>query len=118
MFIVGQQYINQIPDAAHMQRTDDGLPLSFNPAILQFDIQDPSQWEIAGARCHKWEFEKGNPGDMNNDLAVFRLADVILMKAEAQMMLSDITGAVLTINQKLPGFHCSRAGMPDFTPPK
>lgn len=36
-----------------------------------------------GARCYKWEFEKGVNGDMENDYAIFRLADVYLMKAEA-----------------------------------
>lgn len=36
-----------------------------------------------GARCYKWEFEKGVNGHMENDYAIFRLADVYLMKAEA-----------------------------------
>ena len=36
-----------------------------------------------GARCYKWEFEKGVNGNMENDYAIFRLADVYLMKAEA-----------------------------------
>ncbi|MFS8616314.1 MAG: RagB/SusD family nutrient uptake outer membrane protein [Solitalea sp.] len=36
-----------------------------------------------GARCFKWEFESGLNGDGENDFAIFRLADVYLMKAEA-----------------------------------
>ncbi len=36
-----------------------------------------------GARCWKWEFESGQNGDAENDFAIFRLADVYLMKAEA-----------------------------------
>ena len=36
-----------------------------------------------GARCNKWEFEPGLSGDSENDFAIFRLADVYLMKAEA-----------------------------------
>lgn len=40
-----------------------------------------------GARCFKWDFETGLNGDMENDVAVFRLADVYLMKAEALIRL-------------------------------
>jgi len=40
-----------------------------------------------GARCAKWEFESGLNGDMENDFAIFRLADVYLMKAEALVRL-------------------------------
>lgn len=40
-----------------------------------------------GARCYKWDFENGLSGDMENDVAIFRLADVYLMKAEALVRL-------------------------------
>jgi hypothetical protein len=40
-----------------------------------------------GARCAKWDFESGLNGDMENDMAIFRLADVYLMKAEALVRL-------------------------------
>jgi len=40
-----------------------------------------------GARVNKWEFERGLAGDMNNHFAIFRLADVYLMKAEALLRL-------------------------------
>lgn len=36
-----------------------------------------------GARCIKWDYENGMSGDAENDFAIFRLADVYLMKAEA-----------------------------------
>jgi hypothetical protein len=35
-----------------------------------------------GARCNKWEYKKGATA-MENDCAIYRLADVYLMKAEA-----------------------------------
>ncbi len=41
-----------------------------------------------GARCSKWDFESGLNGDMENDMAIFRLADVYLMKAEALVRLN------------------------------
>lgn len=41
-----------------------------------------------GARVNKWEFEKGLlNSDQNNHFAIFRLADVYLMKAEALLRL-------------------------------
>jgi len=41
-----------------------------------------------GARVNKWEFEKGLANsDQNNHFAIFRLADVYLMKAEALLRL-------------------------------
>lgn len=41
-----------------------------------------------GARIKKWEFEKGMANtEMENDVAIFRLADVYLMKAEALVRL-------------------------------
>ena len=36
-----------------------------------------------GARIAKWEYEKGLSSDSENDFAIFRLADIYLMKAEA-----------------------------------
>ncbi len=41
-----------------------------------------------GARVNKWVFEKGlSNSDQENDFAIFRLADVYLMKAEALLRL-------------------------------
>lgn len=42
-----------------------------------------------GARVNKWVFEKGlSSSDQENDFAIFRLADVYLMKAEALIRLN------------------------------
>ena len=40
---------------------------------------------------------------MSNDFAVYRLADIILMKAEAQFRNGDAAGALITINKKYNG---------------
>ncbi len=72
---------------------------------------------MVGARCGKWEFDKtpGPNSAMSNDFAVFRLADIILMKAEAQLRSGDKTSALNTINQKINGISIrSRVNMPDF----
>jgi starch-binding outer membrane protein, SusD/RagB family len=120
MFLIGQQYRNstqyeeQVPDPENMQTDNDGHPLAFDPVITTFLIQDPKV-ETSGARCAKWEFNKvGN--EMSNDFAVFRLPDVILMKAEAELRLGLTPEALVTINQKSNGVSIrSRAGLPDFT---
>lgn len=116
MFLVGQQYENQIQDSNNAQYdTEVNLPLIFDPVITTFSSADP-KFRMAGARCAKWEFNKSY-GNMSNDFAVFRLADIILMKAEAQYHKGDITEALLTINQKINGVSIrNRAGIADFKP--
>jgi starch-binding outer membrane protein, SusD/RagB family len=78
-------------------------------------LQGP-KLEGAGARCAKWEFNKNTQGGMSNDYQLFRLADIILMKAEAQFRLGDNAGALSTINKQYGDVSIrSRANMPDFT---
>ena len=100
MFLVGQQYVDQIEDEDHLQYDNQNPPnlLIFDPVISSFHIQPPKT-ETAGARCAKWEFNKTGC-DMSNDFAVYRLADIILMKAEAQYRNGDKAGALITINKK------------------
>lgn len=114
--LVGQQYVDQIKDSAHLQYDRSGqIPLNFDPNIKTFSIPLP-QGEVAGARCAKWEFNKHGGGLMSNDFTVFRLADIILMKAEAQLRNGDVAGALATINQKINGVSIrSRANLPDFS---
>lgn len=53
-----------------------------------------------GARAAKWEFEKGLNGDSENDFAIFRLADVYLMKAEALVRMGvDNVEATRLVNE-------------------
>lgn len=112
MFLVGQQYAGE--DPTHPQVDNANQPLSFDPVITSFVIQPPKT-ETAGARCHKWQFNKEGWGNMSNDFAVYRLADIILMKAEAQFRSGDIAGALVTINQKINGVSIrSRADLADF----
>ncbi len=116
MFLVGQQWVNQDSSKPENIQYDRlGYLLNFNPTIKHFKIEDSTK-ETAGARCAKWEFNKQGWGDMSNDFGVFRLADIILMKAEAQFRMSNVTDAVATINQKINGVSIrNRVGMPDFT---
>jgi len=116
MFLVGQQYKNQdSTNPANILYDKSGYRLIFDPVITSFSLQD-SSIERAGARCAKWEFNKEGIGNMSNDFAVIRLADVILMKAEAQFRNGSTTDALTTINQQTNGVSIrNRAGLPDFS---
>lgn len=64
--------------------TSSGTPLVFTPEIPGLKTAD----EGSGARCKKWEFPRGlqtKNESMDNDLVIYRYADILLMKAEAIM---------------------------------
>lgn len=75
-FLYGLQYNGQ---TGELLTTGSGDPLNFTIELAS--LENASQSD--GARCNKYEFEKGATDNMNNDFVVFRLADVYLMKAEA-----------------------------------
>ena len=79
----------------------DGAPLNFgNIGSSQPTLNElgPQAYRQAGVRIGKWEFEMGgDPGAMNNDYAVFRYADVLLMKAEA-LWRDGLGGALPLVN--------------------
>jgi len=66
--------------------TAHGRPLIHTMDITKFETTG-TNWgwcnQEDGARCIKWEIPKGLTGDMDNDYAIFRLADIYLMKAES-----------------------------------
>lgn len=55
--------------------------------------------EYNGARLNKYRFEEGGRADMNNDLPIFRYADILMMKAECLFRKGDKAGAAELINQ-------------------
>jgi starch-binding outer membrane protein, SusD/RagB family len=79
-FLRGQQY-NWNTDAALNDRT--GAPLSFTDAISI--IEKGTNLEVTGIRAYKYpiDFQYDANGNADNDYVYFRLADVLLMKAEA-----------------------------------
>jgi hypothetical protein len=93
-FVAGYQFLNgggvAIDDGAD-GADPDGKPLNLGnigdlingvPAP-QINELGPQAWRQSGVRIGKWEYEIGGTSDMSNDYAVFRYADVLLMKAEA-----------------------------------
>ncbi len=84
-FMVGQQYTS-----ANQPITDAvaNASLIFNPRIpsLVMDATlTPQEIRMSGARVKKYEIKKGSKANLSNDYPIFRYADFLLMKAEAQL---------------------------------
>ena len=65
-----------------------GAPLEYQPTAIRLDLSGSEYEQTAGARMKKYEVDKTAPKDgklMNNDIVLFRYADVLLMKAEAKV---------------------------------
>jgi len=80
-------------------------PLVFTPEVNE---HFPNCLRQAGVRIGKYQFENGNTRDLNADFPVFRLADVMLMKAEALWRQTPSDGDALTLvnmvrNRSFPG---------------
>ncbi|MEJ7588986.1 MAG: RagB/SusD family nutrient uptake outer membrane protein [Ferruginibacter sp.] len=93
-FLIGQQY-NLTTDAPLKDRK--GAPLAFTRGVKLRETGD--DLEITGIRPMKYPFDYATPGDQkNNDFAVFRYADVLLMKAEALLRTSSAAAALPIVN--------------------
>ncbi len=92
----------------------DGAPLNFGNMFSdqpQINELGPQAYRQSGVRIGKWEIAMGSdPANMSNDYAVFRYADVLLMKAEALWRTGDEAGALVLVNQIR-----QRAGIADLT---
>lgn len=91
------------PSTGQVIITAHGRPLIHTIDITMKYAIDADGWgqteQEDGARCNKWEFKKGATA-MENDFAIYRLADVYLMKAECLVMLGqDNTEATRLVNE-------------------
>jgi hypothetical protein len=94
-FLVGQQY-NENGVALKDRK---GNPLAYDPTISANMIETGANLEVTGIRVVKYVPDYnyyGGPAD--NDLMIFRYADVVLMVAEAKMRLNDNAGAITLVN--------------------
>ena len=67
-----------------------GQPLKYEPEKVQLDLSGSPYVETAGARMYKYEFDKNAIKDgklIDNDIVLFRYADVLLMRAECKVRL-------------------------------
>jgi hypothetical protein len=94
----------------------NGKPFNFGSigsGRPQINELGPQCLREGGVRIGKWEFEMGGLSSMSNDVAVFRYADVLLMKAEALWRKSNSAtdaAALALVNQIR-----ARAGVPNLT---
>jgi hypothetical protein len=96
-FLVGQQY-NLTTDAPLNARNPASAPLAFKREV-KIRETDPNILELSGIRVIKYAFDYSAPGDQkNNDVVLFRYADVLLMKAEAMLRTNNAAGALLIVN--------------------
>jgi starch-binding outer membrane protein, SusD/RagB family len=93
-FLVGPQYASdgtQLQDGGYEKSgggyvgDPNGAPITFTPFINELS---PTAWRQSGARIGKWKFYSGMTQNMDNDWAIFRYADVLLMSAEATARLN------------------------------
>jgi hypothetical protein len=93
-FFAGQQY-NLTTDEALKDRK--GNPLIFTREVSIRETGD--NLEVTGIRVVKYPYDYSTSADQkNNDWALLRYADVLLMKAEALLRTGDAPGALAIIN--------------------
>ena len=67
---------------------DNGQPLIYEPLLVELDLTGQPYEDTAGARMSKYEVDRTALSDgklQDNDIVLFRYADVLLMKAEAKV---------------------------------
>ncbi len=113
-WIYGQQYDKNGKKIFDINgTTGDTIWFVYNPIWPESKYKSRDKWD--GARCGKYEFQTDGLQydvlDMENDFALFRYADVIMMKAEAMMRQGRTGEAVqMTDFQEIR----KRAGMPVY----
>ncbi len=110
-FVVGPQYNpdgSRAVDPAAESFDPDGPPLTFTPENNEIF---PNGWRQGGARIGKYQFEVGGTNNMSNDFVIFRLADIILAKAEALWRINNADPEALTLVNQIR----DRAGVDLFT---
>jgi hypothetical protein len=115
IFLVGPQvHLDPQNTSRYLQPINDrrGSRLVYTPTIA-----NPTQaTEGEGARILKFPIDPNhNAQDHGNDFTWFRLAEMIMIKAEAQNEIGQTGAAVTTMNTPINGLTIrSRVGMPAF----
>ena len=86
-------YYGKVSDLSLNEIKDrSGQPLAYHPEAVKLDLSGSPYVETAGARMHKYEVDKNGTNNgklMDNDIVLFRYADVLLMRAEAMLRLGE-----------------------------
>ncbi|MCR4920675.1 MAG: RagB/SusD family nutrient uptake outer membrane protein, partial [Bacteroidaceae bacterium] len=81
-------YVDTVKVDGQVIRLDDGSPLVYMPLQVAPDLSGSAYEKTGGARMAKYEVDRTAYSDgklQENDIVLFRYADVLLMKAEALM---------------------------------
>lgn len=106
MWMVGQRYA-----ADGTPLMDDNIPLVLNPEVPALIMPGGADTRVRGARAAKYEIQRNNPiADQDNDYVVYRLADALLMRAEANVRLGKTADALADVNAVR-----ERAGVKKYT---
>lgn len=85
--------------------------------VLEVDLEDPTHKDYAdGYRVSKYQFSRTSDTGRNRgnaDIVLLRLADIYLMRAEAQLRKGNATAALTDVNF----VRASRTARPSVTPP-
>ena len=98
-FLIGQQYNLTTDNLATPAPLSDrkGNPLIFVPEV--HERETGGNLEVTGIRVIKYPFDYATTADQkDNDWAIFRYADVLLMKAEAMLRTGDAAGGLAIVN--------------------
>lgn len=83
---------NFYSDTVHIDgkavRQDNGKALVYHPLVMAIDLTGSPYEKTAGARMAKYEIDRTAHADgklQDNDIVLFRFADVLLMRAEAKV---------------------------------
>ncbi len=111
-YLVGQQFTplytyppntnvmySTTDDALVLKDAGTALPIKFDPNVPTISSSSDA-FRLAGVRNIKYFPEQGTAGNQSNDMVIFRLADIYLMKAEASLRAGvDQANALDLVNQ-------------------
>ena len=101
-FYTDKDYMEETGKAVEDGATDK--PLEYMPLAVKIDFtaaDDPHAMKCAGARMKKYEFDKSTTQQysFNNDLVIWRYADALLLKAEAEYRMGNKAEALTIVNE-------------------
>lgn len=101
-FYTDKDYMEETGKAVEDGATDK--PLEYMPLAVKVDftaVDDPHAMKCAGARMKKYEFDKSTTQQysFNNDLVIWRYADALLLKAEAEYRMGNKAEALTIVNE-------------------
>lgn len=101
-FYTDKDYMEETGKAVEDGAT--GKDLEYMPLAVKVDFSaadDPHAMKCSGARMKKYEFDKSTTQQysFNNDLVIWRYADALLMKAEAEYRMGNKADALTIVNE-------------------